>query len=174
MMTRRQKGKHGTWENINDQQKPGIESEIKGGLFKLSLSFPLWFYESWILISNLFQFHLNLASEHAKPVMSGDACTQLCVPSRTGSALLEQQLWSCVFTYSLLAHSDSYMCSKLPCHGLGTQMSPHWNSVKLSYFSPKSTGQMVFTSLREVGSCWQQGVNLAFGDATDFTEIWVR
>lgn len=45
-------------------------------------------------------------------------------------------------------------------------------SVKISYFSPKSTGQMVFTSLREVGSCWQPGMNLAFGIATDFTNVW--
>ncbi len=45
-------------------------------------------------------------------------------------------------------------------------------SVKLSSFSPKSTGQMVFTSLREVGGCWRQGMNLAFGVATDVADIW--
>lgn len=40
---------------------------------------------------------------------------------------------------------------------------PNLNYVKLSYFTPKSIGQMVCTSLREVSSCWQQDMNLPFG-----------
>ena len=62
----------------------------------------------------------------------------------------------------MLAHRDSYMT---------WFMDTDVPSLKLNYFPPKSTGQMVFTSLREVGSCWQQGMSLAFGVATDFTDI---
>lgn len=56
MMTGRQKGKHGTWENINDQQKPGIEKEIKADYssYPFHFHFDFMSHESSSLIYSNF------------------------------------------------------------------------------------------------------------------------
>lgn len=127
---REAEGKRGSREKVNNQQNHKLKESWKEGKIIIHVfSFTSAFiYESlWIL--TLFQFHLYwsisaviiVTFEHAKPVMSGDTCTQLSVPSwcqrqRTGGALISSSSNSHVLTYSLLAHSDSSMV--VSCHAM--------------------------------------------------------